>query len=31
VNCFLCELVCPEKAIEVVFITRKRDEPEAAL
>jgi NAD-dependent dihydropyrimidine dehydrogenase PreA subunit len=30
VNCFLCELVCPEKAIEVVFITAKDHDPEAA-
>jgi NAD-dependent dihydropyrimidine dehydrogenase PreA subunit len=31
VNCFLCELVCPEKAIEVVFTTPKRDKTEAAV
>jgi NAD-dependent dihydropyrimidine dehydrogenase PreA subunit len=31
VNCFLCELVCPEKAIEVVFITPKANGSEAPL
>jgi len=31
VNCFLCELVCPEKAIEVVFTTVKGHKPEAPL
>ena len=31
VNCFLCELVCPEKAIEVVFTTPKQNKTEAAL
>ena len=31
VNCFLCELVCPEKAIEVVLTTPKRHKTEAVL
>ena len=31
VNCFLCELVCPEKAIEVVFVTEKSQKSEAGL